>query len=284
VSVRLLRAMSAALVLGLSSAAMGAAPVDSGQVVITSIEIDYDLKKLMIYGRNLGGGVPVVDLSETPLLVVGVRTGLITAQLPQYILDEAGSYLLTVAYGVEPADRDVFYVTIGSNGPRGPQGPPGPQGAVGPQGSKGEKGDKGDKGDPGPIGPPGQKGDPGPVGPQGPIGPIGPQGPKGDKGDIGPVGPQGPVGPIGPMGPQGVPGPIGPQGLKGDRGPPGPGAKTVITSFGALTGQHPACTAASKESLVCASAAHRYCRALGYETSVGIVEYSGATVYIGCLH
>ncbi|RKG85879.1 hypothetical protein D7V88_19005 [Corallococcus terminator] len=84
-------------------------------------------------------------------------------------------------------------------------------------------------------------------------------------------------------GPQGATGPQGPQGLTGPQGTPGPGARIITTTFGTLTNYHPGCTAASKEGLVCHSAAHRYCGAVGYATSVGIVEYSGATAVVGCL-
>ncbi|WP_444547805.1 DUF7151 family protein [Stigmatella ashevillensis] len=289
---------------------------DGAQLFVKGVDLDYPSASLFISGAHFNNGAaPVVTLAGTEVPVTGVSSDgtALTVSLPSAFANFVGSYLLTVSTGAAPTQRDVFSLGLGAVGPQGPRGEAGAAGATGLasltkttpvaagsacaaggvkveigldgnrnalleawevnsamtryvcDGIRGEQGSKGDKGDTGPVGPQGLKGD------KGDTGPVGPQGLKGDKGDTGPVGPQGPQGPVGPQGP------------KGDKGDPGPGAELYSVGWGALGSFNSSCTFASKETIVCHSAAHRFCSGRGYKTSVGIVEYTSSAANFACV-
>jgi hypothetical protein len=115
-------------------------------LVIHSIEVQGD--SITIRGENLVSDArtppPTQVLLGTSLqpLATGPATATqITATLPAGLA--AGSYLLTVAFGLQDRESDQAWFTFGTVGPAGPPGP------IGPTGPKGETGD------PGPVGPPG---------------------------------------------------------------------------------------------------------------------------------
>ncbi len=177
------------------------------QLVILSVAVDRASQTLTIRGRNFGRSAPQVLCEWKPMKVMSAADDTVVVRLPATTHD--GTYLLTVARGVSPGDRDVFYTTVQSAevaGTPGPMGPTGLQGLTGTQGM------------PGPIGPTGAAGS---TGPAGPVGPAGPTGPAGAVGPLGPAGATGPAGPQGDIGPKGDTGSTGATGAKGDTGATG---------------------------------------------------------------
>jgi hypothetical protein len=157
------------------ASAIAVPPALAADVLITSASADAALNVVTIRGLNLQSRrtPPIVLLGATltPLAVTSSSDTHITALLPVGIT--AGSYRLTVGYGLSESQYDQFDLTLGAAGPQGPQGI---QGAQGPAGAPGS---------PGPIGPQGLQG------PQGIQGAMGAQGATGTTGATGPVGPSG---------------------------------------------------------------------------------------------
>lgn len=122
------------------------APAD--HLNITEVLVDLEGGTLIIKGWNFNFvNLLEVTLGELgPLNIIGTTDTEITANLPPGIID--GDYLLTVAKGDAPSQRDSYNLTIG-------QGPPGPEGPTGPQGPQGFPGPRGPQGPPGPQGPAG---------------------------------------------------------------------------------------------------------------------------------
>lgn len=202
------------LALAIASAFAGPARADSKHdPVILEARADAAQAILEIRGANLAGATPVLTLGTlpTPLQVLGATATRMEALLPPGI--EPGTYLLALTVAKKRKDggdddRDakgeVFWVTIGAQGPVGPAGPAGPEGAAGQAGLAGPAGPAGATGPAGPIGATGIQG------PAGPSGSTGPQGLAGPAGATGPQGPAGPAGATGPQGPEGPPGYSGP--------------------------------------------------------------------------
>ncbi|WP_199732991.1 MULTISPECIES: collagen-like protein [Corallococcus] len=228
----------------------------AGALLITSTESDTPNDTLYIYGENFGtvkSAVRFAGIVVQPNKIQVYGDTAIVITVPYNLLDTPGTYLLSVSTGPAPEQNSALGITVG------PQGPKGDTGATGPKGDTGATGPKGD------IGATGPKGDTGATGPKGDIGATGP------KGDIGATGPKGDIGATGAIGP------VGPQ------GPQGPGAVKYIATWGTLTVYKPDCTYANKLTLLCTTAAHRFCVANGYAATTGIFEYDTAYAHFNCL-
>ncbi|MBI4445741.1 MAG: hypothetical protein HY645_07500 [Acidobacteria bacterium] len=208
------------------------------QVAISAAEPNFETDSLLITGKNFGNGPSfagivtlfIPGLGETQLPVLGFDpvNQRILAQLPPYLENLPGTFLLRVITGVSETSIGSFDLAIGAVGKPGATGATGPIGPSGPQGLQGASGPVGPSGPQGVQGPAGDTGATGPSGPQGMTGSVGPSGAQGDVGPAGATGATGPVGPSGPSGPQGLIGatgpigPSGPSGLQGMTGPVGP--------------------------------------------------------------
>jgi hypothetical protein len=266
----------------------------ASQLVILSASVDRASETLTINGLNFGPTAPQVFSEWKAMQVLSATDSKVVVRLPAATPE--GTYLLTIARGSSPNDRDVFNMAVeapnavagpmgpaGPVGPMGPAGPQGPQGLQGPQGPQGEAGAVGPKGDAGAVGPQGAAGPQGEVGPTGPSGPTGPMGPKGDTGAAGPMGDTGPAGPTGPKGDMGAagakgdPGPVGPDGPQGmvgpqgPEGPAGPQGPAGVSGVEVVFALNPALTAATVAgfgtftgSVACPSG--KYVIAGGYES------------------
>ena len=251
-----LRGLAAIAAVALSAAAPLATADSTRDPVITEARANDANTILQVIGIGLSVGAPVLTLGTqaTPLVVTLATPTRIEALLPPGIVP--GTYLLTLTTGKKKEGKgsdaegprgDVFWVTLGAQGPTGPQGPAGPAGATGQQGLAGPIGATGPQGPAGPVGTSGPQGPAGPAGATGSQGPSGlpgasgkdgPMGPAGDPGKEGPIGPQGVPGRDGKeglVGPQGVPGKDGPMGPAGPQGLPGPGGGS-IPSLDSLAG------------------------------------------------
>ncbi|NVJ26988.1 collagen-like protein [Myxococcus sp. AM011] len=216
---------------------------------ITSVTVDLEQEQLTISGQNFGAAEPGVSLAGFGLTVMSNSATTVVAQLPAPVAALPGSYLLTVT-AKDPAATgyDRFNVAIGTVGPAGPKGDAGPPGAPGLDGAPGA---------------------------------VGPQGPQGAKGDVGAQGVQGKVGA------PGLKGDTGAQGPKGDRGFAGPGVTVYNDYVSALTASFSSCTTSTiitsgpvfGYSAACNAAVSRYCKARGFATGFGPIEYSGGPNY-----
>jgi hypothetical protein len=170
-------------------------------VLITRAAVDSDTNRITLTGSNFFSRLrhrPAVYLGYSLLQNISSSDTQVVAQLPDGL--EAGTYMVSVANGV---DHDSIDAAIGGFGTRGPLGPEGPMGPQGPQGLQGFSGAQG------PQGPTGAMGATGPQGPQGETGATGANGADGAAGAPGETGPQGPQGAQGPAGAQGPQGPSG---------------------------------------------------------------------------
>ena len=145
----------------LSNAAV-AAPL-----LITSTYPDASTAKLYVYGENFGSSPPVVKFANIVVSVLSSADTMITVAIPYGLLNNPGTYLVSVSRGSTPEENSALGMTVGQQGPKGDSGAKGPKGATGDTGPAGPQGPQGAKGDVGPGGPQGPKGDTGPAGPQG---------------------------------------------------------------------------------------------------------------------
>lgn len=144
---------------------LAAPPEESEQMVITSVDIDYEFNEIYIYGSNFDNGVrpertlnpewPVVTLGGYPVTGIKVDPGHIkgTFSEPPFITD--GDYLLVVRTGPGRDQMASLSLTLGAVGPEGEQGI---QGLQGEQGTQGEQGPAGADGSDGAYGAPGTPG------------------------------------------------------------------------------------------------------------------------------
>jgi hypothetical protein len=123
-------------------------PAFAQQLVIKSAIPDHSAGTLFISGENFGSA-PVVEINGLDSPILSASPQLLLVQVPESVVAQPGSYLLTVIRGKRAIERDVFNFTIGAVGPKGEQGP---------EGQRGERGD---------------------IGPAGAVGPAGPAGPSG---------------------------------------------------------------------------------------------------------
>jgi len=196
--------------------AQGTVNAQYRQNVITSAVVDKVGGLVLVAGQF--GFNPLVTINGMPVHVISASAQMMVVELPASLLNEPGTYLVTVSTGSGSKQTTFFEITVGAVGPQGPRGAdgaPGAKGNPGPTGATGAKGEKGDKGDPGTSGVHGDKGD------------------KGDKGDPGAPGANGLNGTNGTNGANGT---NGVKGDTGDRGPAGVGSLHVADAAGTLVG------------------------------------------------
>jgi hypothetical protein len=112
-------------------------------LVISRVEVQYAATvpiQLKIYGENFGATAPVVKFGGDILSIQSSTDTLVIADIPQNVVWNPGTYLLTVSQSDDLAVNDSFNVALGEIGPAGPQGEKGDTGDVGPQGPPGQKG------------------------------------------------------------------------------------------------------------------------------------------------
>ena len=142
--------------------AQGTVNAQYRQNVITSAVVDRSSGLVLVSGQFDSN--PVVTIGGMLVHVISAGSQMLVAQVPVTVMNQPGTYLLTVTTSSGSKGTTWFEITIGATGPQGPRGT---------DGAPGTKGDKGDKGDPGTPGANGLNGA---------------AGAKGDKGDAGPAG------------------------------------------------------------------------------------------------
>lgn len=145
-----MRMRHAAMAAGLLATLM-AAPAAAQIPEIRSATPDFNTGTLTLVGVRFGTQ-PSVQIAGIPAEVLSASAQRIVVRLPPAVLDNAGSYLLTVTRATGQSPK--FEVTLGAVGPQGFAGPPGERGPMGLTGPEGP---------PGPPGPPGEPLPPPPV-------------------------------------------------------------------------------------------------------------------------
>lgn len=182
--------------------AQGTVNAQYKQNLVTSAVVDRVSGLVLVSG--VFGSSPVVTINGMPVHVISAAPQMLVAQVPASVMNQPGTYLLTVTTSPGVKGTTWFEFAVGAIGPQGLRGTDGAPGA------KGDKGDQGTKGDPGVAG----------------------RGDKGDKGDTGGKGDKGDKGENGTPGTNGVNGTNGQNGAPGERGPAGVGALHVADAAG----------------------------------------------------
>jgi Collagen triple helix repeat (20 copies) len=128
---------------------------DPPLLVVTSVETNYELSRLIIRGPNFGTVAPQVKVNDLVLSVWSFNQTEIVTELPVSL--PPGTYVLTL-WRLKPPAAGAFVVALGAVGPQGPQGADGPKGDQGPPGLDGAPGQPGKDGLPGKDGAPGKDG------------------------------------------------------------------------------------------------------------------------------
>jgi hypothetical protein len=168
--------------------AQGTVNAQYRQNVITSAVVDRMGGLVLLTGQF--GWNPSVTIQGMTVHVASASPQMMVVELPASLLNQPGTYLLTMTTGSGSKATTFFEISVGAVGPQGPRGTDGAPGAKGDSGPAGAKGDKGDKGEPGVAGrgDKGDKGDKGDPGTSGANGLNGTNGQKGDPGERGPAG------------------------------------------------------------------------------------------------
>jgi hypothetical protein len=173
------RPMYVSLVAAVLALAPGVSGAQSARLLVTSAYPEASTGRLSVYGDGFGTTAPSAAFAGMPVTVLSHSNTTLVLSIPFGLLNNPGTYLVTVSRGPNPEDNSALGVTVGHQGAAGPAGPQGPAGPAGPQGERGLVGATGSQG---------------PTGPQGPAGPQGERGLPGATGATGATGPQGPAG------------------------------------------------------------------------------------------
>src|SRR5258706_15338002 len=121
--------------------AQGTVTAESRPNVVTSAVVDYASGLVLVTGQF--GFNPLVAIDGMAVRVISAAPQLMVVELPASLLNEPGTYLLTVT--ASPASRatTTFSIAVRAIGPKGPRGEAGARGDKGDPGLPGGKGDKG---------------------------------------------------------------------------------------------------------------------------------------------